>query len=145
MSRCITVYRLSCIGMNRGYTGTVRMGLKDKSRQLSKLHLNGNNIMIAINKGLDQAARMHRLVCVTIGPLSKLHLNGNNIMIAINKGLDQAARMHRLVCVTIGPLAKLHLNGNNIMIAINKGLDQTARMHRLVCICVGWNKVRFLA
>ena len=28
MSRCITVYRLSCIGMNRGYIGTVRMGLK---------------------------------------------------------------------------------------------------------------------
>ena len=27
MSRCITVYRLFCIGMNRGYTGTVRMGL----------------------------------------------------------------------------------------------------------------------
>ena len=31
MSRCITVYRLSCIGMNRGYTGTVRMGLKDSN------------------------------------------------------------------------------------------------------------------
>ena len=29
--RCITVYRLSCIGMNRGYIGTVRTGLKYRS------------------------------------------------------------------------------------------------------------------
>ena len=135
MSRCITVYRLSCIGMNRGYTGTVRMGLKEKQKcKYNAYHLSRD--MRFPQCSMRFVTCMYSDLEVSQTNKYDHHGKKNNMPSwnSIRWRSIEPAQLQRLgrMLQCIGSKVYCYI----LQIANNKDANRPARLRRLVCAFV---------